>query len=539
MNPARRHLLTVSALMGSALGAVASEGGGQSAPGLARGQAERDTLALQQALQAGKTTALRLTRKALARIRAMDQQGPRINAVIEINPDAEAIARALDTERAQGKLRGPLHGLPVLIKDNIATGDRMRTTAGSLALAGHPAASDAHVARRLREAGLVIVGKTNLSEWANYRSTRSTSGWSGRGGLTRNPYALDRNTSGSSAGTGAAIAADYVPFGIGTETDGSIVSPSQICGIVGLKPTVGLVSRHGIIPISASQDTAGPMTRSVAEAAMLLQAIAGPDPADPITLSAPVVPDYLQGLSRDGLKGMRLGVVRSQFSSHPLVNERIEAALQVLASQGAMLVDPVTLPASDGYGEAESDVLNHEFKVGMAQWLTEFAPQSGFRTLEDLAAWNRTHAAEELVFFDQELFDKSIATEGLQAAKYLEARAKCLQLARVEGIEKTLAEHQLDALIAPTGDPAWTTDFVNADHFGSSFSSPAAVAGLPHLTVPAGLVFGLPVALSFVGAAWSEAKLLRMGYAYEQASQARRPPSYLATLPSPHTLQRS
>jgi amidase len=531
MNRARRHLLALSAMLGATQGALAKgDKMPASSPAL---PGHADAASVLAALAAGHTSALALTHQALARIRAVDRRGPNLGAMIELNPEAETIARALDAERKQGRVRGPLHGLPVVIKDNLATADRMKTTAGSLALAAHPAKADSTLVRRLRDAGLVIVGKTNLSEWANFRSSRSLSGWSGRGGLTRNPYALDRNTSGSSSGSAVAVAADYVPFSIGTETDGSIVSPAQINGIVGLKPTLGLLSRHGIIPIAASQDTAGPMARTVRDAALLLQVLAGPDPADPATSAAPAIPDYLAGLSTDGLKGTRIGVVRSQFGNNPLVTERVEAALRVMAAQGAIIVDPVTLPAPDSYGDAETEVLLHEFKVGMAEYLAKFAPDSGFRTLADLAEWNRQHAAQELGFFGQDQFDKAIATEGLQTAKYLEARAKCVQLARTEGIEKTLAEHQLDALLAPTGDPSWTSDFVNGDHFGASFSTPAAVAGLPHLTVPCGLVFGLPVSVSLVGAAWSEAKLLLMGYAYEQASQERRAPKYLATLPLP------
>ncbi len=494
---------------------------------------ESDLGVVLDGLAHGRLSSVALVRQAQQRIAAMDRKGPKLGAVIELNPDALQIARQLDAERKQGKQRSPLHGVPILLKDNIATGDRMLTTAGSLALAAHPAVADASLVKRLRDAGLVILGKTNLSEWANFRSSRSLSGWSGRGGLTRNPYVLDRNTSGSSSGSAAAVAANYVALAVGTETDGSVVSPAQLCGLVGLKPTLGLVSRHGIIPIAASQDTAGPMTRTVRDSAMLLQVMAGHDPADPITLQAPATPDYAAALRKDGLKGARIGVVRAQFGSHPEVMAAVDRALAVMKAQGAEIIDPVTLTDPATYSDAENDVLLYEIKDNMAQWLAEFAPNSGFKTLADLAAWNVQHADREMAFFGQELFEKAIATDGLKAQKYLDARAKCLQLARTEGIEKTLAEHRLDALVAPTGAPAWVSDFVNGDNSGFSFSAPAAVAGLPHLTVPCGLVRGLPVAVSFVGAAWSEATLLRLGYAYEQASKARREPRYLATLPLP------
>ena len=492
-----------------------------------------DLTATLAALASGGTTSLALVRQSLARIHQFDQRGPKINAVIELNPDAIDAARALDHERKSGKLRSPLHGVPILIKDNVATGDRMKTTAGSLALAEHPAHADAHIVKRLREAGLVIIGKTNLSEWANFRSSRSLSGWSGRGGLTRNPYALDRNTSGSSSGSGAAVAAGYVPFAVGTETDGSIVSPAQINGLVGLKPTLGLVSRHGIIPIAESQDTAGPMSCTVHDAALLLQVLAGKDPADPITTKAPAAPDYVTALRKDGLRGARLGVVRGYFGSNPDVNALIDDAIKVLVAQGAVIVDPVALPDPATYGDAETTVLLHEFKTGMASYLAEFAPNSGLHGLADLIAWNRREAGREMPFFGQDLMEKADATQGLHAKVYLDARAHCIEVTRTKGIEKALADGHLDALIAPTGGPAWMTDFVNGDNSGFSFSGPAAVAGLPHLTVPAGLVHGLPVGLSFVGAAWSEATLLRLGYAYEQASHARQLPTYVAHIPLP------
>ena len=529
----RRTLMKLSAL---AVGGAAVQRG-HAAPAPATTPSEGDLTTALQALQRGQISAVGLVRQAQLRISALDRKGPMLGAVIELNPDALAIAQQLDAERKQGRLRSALHGVPILLKDNIATGDRMRTTAGSLALADRPAAADAALVKRLRDAGMVVLGKTNLSEWANFRSTRSLSGWSGRGGLTRNPYVLDRNASGSSSGSAVAVAANYVPLAVGTETDGSIVSPAQLSGVVGLKPTLGLVSRHGIIPLAASQDTAGPMARTVRDAALLLQVLAGRDAADAATLQAPaVVPDYVAGLRADGLKGARLGVVRAQFGTNPEVIAAVDRALAVMAAQGAEIVEGVTLPDPASYSDAETEVLLHEFKADIPRWLAEFAPHAGFATLADLAAWNVRHADREMAFFGQELFDKALVTEGLQAAKYLEARAKCVKLARTEGIEQALAEHRLDALVAPTGAPAWVNDFVNGDNVGFSFSTPAAVAGLPHLTVPCGLVHGLPVAVSFVGAAWSEALLLRLGYAYEQASHARQSPKYLATLPLPQPL---
>jgi len=486
--------------------------------------AELDATVLARQLAEGRTTSAALVASCLQRIEAVDRHGPRINSVIELNPEAAAIAKALDAERKAGKLRGPLHGLPVLLKDNIATGDRMSTSAGSLALAGVRAARDAHITRRLREAGAVILGKTNLSEWANIRSTRSTSGWSARGGLTRNPYALDRNTSGSSSGTGAAIAAGLAPLGVGTETDGSIVSPSSINGLVGLKPTVGRVSRDGIIPISHTQDTAGPMTRTVADAALLFAAMQGPDAADEATAKAP--PPTEQPLPADALKGARIGIARNYMTGFDEADALFGKAVQQLKALGAEIVDDIGL-APVGYGEAELNVLLYELKHDLALWLKTFAPQAPVKNLADVIAFNVAQREKEMPFFAQELFEKAQALGGLDSAEYRDALTACAKGARAEGLDKAFDAHKLDAIIAPTGGLAWLTDTVNGDHYSASFSTPAAVAGYPHLTVPCGLVRGLPLGLSFVGRAYSEWRLLALGHAYEQAAQARRPPRFL------------
>lgn len=485
----------------------------------------------QQALmESGKLSAHALTSHYLARIQSIDKAGPRINAIIELNPDALQIARDMDRERAANKVRGPLHGIPVLLKDNIATGDRMRTSAGSLALAGVHAARDAHVAAQLRAAGAVILGKTNLSEWANMRSTHSVSGWSGRGGLTRNPYALDRNCSGSSSGSGAAIAAGLATLAVGTETDGSIVSPASICGLVGIKPTLGLISRAGIVPIAHSQDTAGPMARSVTDAALLLSALAGADPADPASAGGGAVPDYSKSLDKNGLRGMRIGVARNFFGSNDMLDAVIERALLVLKAQGAILVDPVEVPNLGKYADSETEVLLYEFKAGLAAYLKAYAPDAPVADMAGLIAFNQKNQATELAYFGQEYLLRAEAKGGLESKEYLDALANNQRYSRAEGIDQVMREQRLDALVAPTGGPAWLTDFINGDHFGGSFSTPAAVAGYPHITVPAGFVHGLPVGLSFVGGSYSEAALIRMAYAYEQASLQRRAPRFPASV---------
>ncbi len=485
---------------------------------------QRGAVALAAELAAGKLSSDQLVQENLARIEAIDRRGPRLNSVIELNPEARAIAKALDAERKAGRLRGPLHGLPVLLKDNIATGDRMSTSAGSLALAGVRAERDAHLVKRLRDAGAVILGKTNLSEWANIRSTRSTSGWSARGGLTRNPYALDRSTSGSSSGTGAAIAAGLAPLGVGTETDGSIVSPASINGLVGLKPTVGRISRDGIIPISHTQDTAGPMTRTVADAALLYAAMLGPDAADTITTTQPAPGE--NRLAPDALRGKRLGIARSHLTGWDEADAVFHRAVAQLRELGAEVVDDIGLPAVS-YGEAELEVLLYELKAGLALWLPKFTPRAPVQKLADIIAFNTAHRGQEMALFGQELFEKAQALGGLDTPAYREALAACAKGARTEGLDQAFDTHRLDAIIAPTGGVAWLIDPIAGDHYTGSFSTPAAVAGYPHLTVPSGLVRGLPVGLSFVGRPWSEWPLLAYGHAYEQAAMARRAPRYL------------
>ena len=490
--------------------------------------AEASLAQLQSAMAAGRLTALALVDIYIARIQSIDKTGPRLNAIIELNPDARAIATVLDQERSAKGPRGPLHGIAVLLKDNIATGDRMLTTAGSLALAGTPATKDAFLVSQLRKAGAVILGKTNLSEWANIRSTRSTSGWSTRGGLTRNPYALDRNTSGSSAGSAAAIAACLAAIAVGTETDGSITSPASMASLVGIKPTLGLVSRAGIVPIAHSQDTAGPMARTVGDAAALLSAMAGTDPQDAATAPANQrKTDFLKALDTNALKGKRIGVVRSQFAAQSdQVAALTVAALGVLVAQGAILVDVTEIPNTANYAETELTVLLTELKVNLPLYLAAYAPDAPVKTLADVIAFNARHAGRELKYFGQELLIKAEATSGLTSKAYTDALANNRKYAGKLGIDAALAAGRLDALVAPTGGLAWLTDFVNGDNSGASFSSPAAVAGYPHITVPCGFVQGLPCGLSFVGPAWSDAALIGMAYAYEQASKRRRAPTY-------------
>jgi amidase len=496
------------------------EHAGATVAGLAAAQAE------------GRISAVALAEAYLGRMEAVDSSGPRLGSVIERNPDALAIAAALDAERESGRVRGPLHGIPVLIKDNIDTADRMRTSAGSLALSNSVAPRDAFLVARLRAAGAVILGKTNLSEWANIRSSASSSGWSARGGQTRNPHALDRNPCGSSSGSGAAVAADLCTVAVGTETDGSIVCPSNACGIVGIKPTVGLVSRTGIIPISRTQDTAGPMARTVADAALLLSAIAGPDPRDSVTAGSAgrAAPDYTAFLDPDALRGARLGVVRGMFGGNPQVLRVMDEALAVLRDLGAELVDPVAFPTQGQFDDAEYEVLLYEFKAGLAEYLATRGPEAGVRTLADVIAFNERQRGREMPFFGQDIFHAAEEKGPLTEPAYLEAREKCGRLSRAEGIDAVMDAHRLDACIAPSGGPAHLTDLVNGDYWtGVGSSSFAAVSGYPHLTVPAGDAFGLPIGLSMFGRAFSEGRLIALAFAFEQATLRRLTPRFLAT----------
>ncbi|HVQ30173.1 MAG TPA: amidase [Vicinamibacteria bacterium] len=492
---------------------------------------EADIAALQERLSGSALTAGGLTQAYLERISALDRQGPTLRSVLETNPDALAIAQDLDQERRAKGPRGPLHGIPVLVKDNLDTADRMTTTAGSLALQGSIALRDSFVVRRLREAGAVLLGKTNLSEWANCRSNKSTSGWSGRGGQCRNPYVLDRNPCGSSSGSGAAVAANLCAVAIGTETDGSIVCPSNANGIVGIKPTLGLVSRAGIIPIAHSQDTAGPMCRTVRDAAIVLGAIAGFDPNDPVTAESRgrALSDYTRVLDKGGLRGARIGVFRKTFGFHRDVDRIMEEALVVLKREGALLVDPADIPHAEEYYETEGEVLLYEFKADLNAYLAALGPRAPVKTLADVIAFNEAHAAEEMPYFGQEQFLKAQAKGPLTEKPYLDALEKNRRLSRAEGIDAVMDQHRLDAIVAPTGGPAWLTDCLTGDHFGGGSSTPAAVAGYPNINVPAGFAFGLPVGISFMGRAWSEGSLIRLAYAFEQATRARRPPRFRET----------
>ena len=450
---------------------------------------------LQNGMKSGRWTSRAITDAYLQRIDAIDKSGPSINAVIERNPDAQSIADALDRERKERGPRGPLHGIPVLIKDNIDTADRMHTTAGSLALAESIALQDAFVAARLREAGAVILGKTNLSEWANFRSTHSTSGWSGRGGQTKNPYVLDRNPCGSSSGTGAGIAANLAAVGIGTETDGSVVCPSSASALVGLKPTLGLISRAGIIPIAHSQDTAGPMARTVRDAAILLGALTGVDERDALTVKSRghVEADYTKFLDENGLKGARIGVARQYFGFNDRVDKLMNEAIDTIKRLGATIVDPTDMKSSGKYDDTETEVLLYEFKTDLNQYLAGLAPNVKPRTLADLIRFNEEHAAEEMPYFGQEQFLRAQKKGPLSEEAYKKALAKNRRLSRAEGIDAVLAKHKVDAIIAPTGGPVWPTDLINGDHFTGGYSSASAVAGYPHITVPAGFIQGLPV----------------------------------------------
>jgi len=497
---------------------------------------------LAAALHGGTLTAEAATQAALARVAALDRAGPSLHAVLALNLRALEDARALDAERAAHGPRGALHGVPILVKDNIETADPVATTAGSLALAENVTGRDAPVVARLRAAGAVILGKANLSEWANIRGSRSVSGWSAAGGLTRNPYALDRSACGSSSGSAVAVAAGLVALAVGTETDGSITCPASLTGIVGLKPTLGLVSRARIVPIAHSQDTAGPMARSVRDAALLLGAMAGSDPLDPATAQADAHrEDYAAALDPDALRGRRLGVTRFAAGFHPETDAVFESALDTLRAAGAVLVEIDALPgagppgsempAAQRIGDAEGLVLLTELKADLDAYLADAAPAVAARTLAAVIAFNDAHAAEELPLFGQELFIKAQAGPGLDDPAYGAALATSKRLAGPEGIDRMLKDGRLDALVAPTMGPAWVVDVVNGDHAMGSTSTLPAVAGVPHLTVPMGAVAGLPVGLSIIGPAWSDARMLALGYAFEQRAKVTLRPGFAASLP--------
>ncbi|HBI46657.1 MAG TPA: amidase [Planctomycetales bacterium] len=488
---------------------------------------------LQEGIKAGKYTARSLVEAYRARIEEIDKQGPAVNSVIELNPDALEIADALDKERKDKGPRGPLHGIPVLIKDNIDTADRMATTAGSLALVGAKPAKDAFVVERLRKAGAVLLGKTNLSEWGNIRSSPSVSGWSARGGLTRNPYALDRNTSGSSAGSAAAVAASLCAAAVGTETDGSIVSPSSVNGVVGLKPTVGLIGRSGIIPLSHTQDTSGPIGRTVRDVATMLSALAGVDPEDKATKECAdkSFADYTRFLDADGLKGARIGVVRKLFGFSKAVDAVMEGSLHALERQGATLVE-AEVATLGKFDNTEVTVFLYELKADLNAYLEKLGPSAPVHSLKEIIEFNRRNKKKEMPYFGQNLFIKAEAKGPLTSTEYLEALELNSRLSRKEGIDAVMDHHRLDALAAPTGGPAWITDLVHGGGGAGGSSSLAAVAGYPNITVPAGYVTGLPVGISFFGRAWSEPVLLRLAYAFEQATKVRQPPRFLPTVTS-------
>lgn len=488
---------------------------------------------LQDGMKSGKLTSRGITQAYLRRIAALDHQGPTLRAVLETNPDALQIAKHLDQERNQGKVRGPLHGIPVIVKDNIDTRDKMQTTAGSLALEGNFAERDAFLVERLRAAGAVILAKANLSEWANFRSSRSSSGWSGRGRQCKNPYVLDRNPSGSSSGSAVAVSASYCAVAVGTETDGSIVSPSNACGIVGIKPTVGLVSRAGVIPIAHSQDTAGPMGRTVADAAALLSAMTGVDPRDPATAESEghIAPDYTAFMDPTGLRGMRIGV-RARTGNNPQVNQLVEDAIKILRDSGAVVVDPADIETAGQLGSNEREVLQYEFKADLNAYLATMPPNVKYRTLADIIAFNEANKDREMPYFGQETFIACQAKGPLTEQAYLDARAQCIELTRAKGIDATMDKHHLDAMMGPSGGPAGLVDLVTMGGGGGAGGSSQfpAVSGYPHITVPAGWYFGLPMGISFYGRAWSEPTLVKIAYAFEQATKARKPPTFIPTL---------
>jgi len=488
---------------------------------------------LQEKMGSGELTARRLAELYLERISEVDKEGPYLNSVIELNPDALEIADTLDSERKAGRTRGALHGVPILLKDNIDTADRMQTTAGSLALEGHIAAKDAFIVKQLRKSGALILGKTNLSEWANFRGKRSVSGWSSRGGLTRNPYALDRTACGSSSGSGAAVAANLCAAAVGTETDGSIICPSQTNGIVGMKPTLGLLSRSGIIPIAHSQDTPGPMARTVADAAILLGAMTGTDTVDSSTKGnrKRSVSNYTKFLDREGLKGARIGVARNMAGTNSRVLKIFDHCIEVLKHLEAVVIDPADVPRFDKFRKTELEVLQYEFKADLNKYLKSLDGTARVHSMEDVIKFNEENSHTVMPYFGQELMIAAQETKSLRDKKYRDALAKNLRLTRREGIDAAIRKHKLDALIVPSGGPAWLIDLVDGDssNWDMESTSPTAVAGYPHITVPAGYIFGLPVGISFFGQAWQEPALIKFAYAFEQATQFRRQPRYLPT----------
>jgi amidase len=542
----RRDLLRLGAIAGAAVPLAGLVAGGGSARAAELPQLSDKAVALEEAtiaqLQAAMTrgglSSADLVDMYLERISSIDESGPRVNAILQVNPDARRIAKQLDRERQQGHVRGPLHGIPVTLKGNIDTGDRMMTTAGSLALVGAPALQDSTVAARLRAAGAVILAKTNLSEWANFRGNASTSGWSGQGGLTRNPYVLDRNPSGSSSGSAASTSANLAAAGLGTETDGSIISPANNNGVVAIKPTVGLTSRAGVVPISHTQDTVGPHARTVADAAAMLSALVGVDPRDPQTAASAgkFSTDYTQFLDPKALQGARIGVLRTFYTGYSVPTDAIFAeALAALQAAGATLVDPADLPTINTLltDNSETIVLFYDFLRDLNKYL---ATRTGvpIKTLADAIAFNTAHAAQELQYFGQEEFLLA-QSDPFSAQDYQDAQVRGHMLAGAQGIDAALANNNVDVLVAPSGSPGWTTDLINGDHFGGSSTYPSAVAGYPIVNVPMGFVDGLmPVGLSFIGTAYSEATLIKFAYAYEQATKVRRPPTYLPTMPFPN-----
>jgi amidase len=495
---------------------------------------EEITLAqLQAGMAASRMTSHSITQQYLARIDELDRKGPSLHHVIEINPDALSIADSLDRERKAGRVRGPLHGIPVLLKDNVDTADRMTTTAGSYALAGSIPLQDSTVAAKLRAAGAILLGKTNLSEWANFRSSHSSSGWSGRGGQAKNPYVLDRNPCGSSSGSAAAVAANLSALAIGTETDGSIVCPSSANGIVGIKPTLGLVSRAGIIPIAHSQDTAGPMARTVRDAAIMLGVLAGADPRDSATSSAGTrgQTDYTKFLDVNGLRGARIGVARTKFFGYSDVTDKvINDAIDAMKAQGAVVVDPANIETAGKFDDSEYDVLLYEFKADLNSYLASLGPKAPVKTLQDIIEYNDRHKDQEMPYFGQEIMIQAQAKGPLTEKKYVDELASNLKMSRTDGIDATMDKYKLDAIVAPTGGPAWTTDLINGDHFSGASSTPAAVAGYPNINVPAGYSHQLPIGISFFGRAYSEPVLIKLAYAYEQATKHRRAPRFIPTL---------